>query len=249
MEERKVALITGASKGIGAEIAKRLAKDGYNLILTCSSKSSLNKDLKSVEKECHAFGAEVFCSGFDVSKYEECEKFVENAKDRFKRVDFLINNAGITKDSLLARMEPKDFEEVYSVNLRGVFNMTKLVSKIMLRQRSGRIVNISSVVGLKGNAGQFNYSACKAGVIGMTKSAAKEFGKRGILVNAVAPGFIETAMTEGIEDSAKDKIKDRIVLKRFGKVKEVASVVSFLCGEDSSYITGQVIVVDGCLLI
>ena len=174
---------------------------------------------------------------------------MESLKNRFKNIDFLINNAGITKDGLLVRMEPKDFEDVYSVNLRGVFNMTKLISQIMLKQRSGRIINISSIVGLKGNAGQFNYCACKAGIIGMTKSAAKELGKRKILVNAVAPGFIESEMTDKISDESKKQIKDRVVLNRFGKPEEIASVVSFLCSEDSSYITGQVIVVDGCLLI
>ena len=249
MEDKKVAFITGASRGIGAAIAKRLAKDGRNLILACSSKNTFEKDLVVVENECRSFGAEVFCVYFDVSKYEECEKVVESLKNRFKNIDFLINNAGITKDGLLVRMEPKDFEDVYSVNLRGVFNMTKLISQIMLKQRSGRIINISSIVGLKGNAGQFNYCACKAGIIGMTKSAAKELGKRKILVNAVAPGFIESEMTDKISDESKKQIKDRVVLNRFGKPEEIASVVSFLCSEDSSYITGQVIVVDGCLLI
>lgn len=249
MEEKNVALITGASKGIGAAVAKRFAKDGFNLVLGCSSKNSLEKDLKEVEKECLDYGAEVLCSCFDVSNFLECSKIVELAKEKFKTIDVLVNNAGITKDGLLARMTEEDFDRVSLVNFKGVFNMTRLVSAVMLKQKSGRIINISSVVGLKGNAGQFNYCACKAGVIGMTKSAAKELGKRGILVNAIAPGFIETNMTQTINEDLKEKIRDNIVLKRFGSPDEIASVASFLAGKDSSYITGQVIVVDGCLLI
>ncbi len=249
MGEKKVALITGASKGIGAAIAKRFAKDGFNLVLGCSNKNSLEKDLKEVEKECSSYGVVVLSACFDVSNFLECSKIVELAKERFKTIDVLVNNAGITKDGLLARMAEEDFDRVSLVNFKGVFNMTRLVSAVMLKQKSGRIINISSVVGLKGNAGQFNYCACKAGVIGMTKSAAKELGKRGILVNAIAPGFIETNMTEKINEDFKEKIKNNIVLKRFGAPDEIASVASFLAGRDSSYITGQVIVVDGCLLI
>ena len=247
--EKKVAFITGASKGIGAAVSRRLARDGFDLVLSCSSASSLEKDLRLVQKECEDFGARVLPVAFDVSSYEECERAVLKAKEEFKRFDVLVNNAGITKDGLLARMDPEDFDMVASVNFKGVFNMTKLISSVMIKQKSGRIVNISSVVGIRGNAGQFNYCACKAGVIGMTKSAAKELGKRGILVNAVAPGFIDTNMTEKIDESYKEKIKEQIVLKRFGDPAEIASVVGFLCGKDSSYITGQVIVVDGCLLI
>lgn len=249
MEEKKVALITGASKGIGAAIAKRLAKDGFNLVLGCSNKNSLEKDLKEVEKECLVYGVEVLCTCFDVSNFSECSKMVELVKEKFKTIDVLVNNAGITKDGLLARMTEEDFDKVSLVNFKGVFNMTRLVSAVMLKQKSGRIINISSVVGIKGNAGQFNYCACKAGVIGMTKSAAKELGKRGILVNAIAPGFITTNMTQTINEDLKEKIKENIVLKRFGRPDEIASVASFLAGKDSSYVTGQVIVVDGCLLI
>lgn len=249
MEERKVALITGASKGIGAAIAKRFAKDGFNLVLGCSNKNSLEKELREVEKECLFYGVDVYCIAFDVSNFLECSEIVELVKTKFKKIDVLVNNAGITKDGLLARMREEDFDMVSLVNFKGVFNMTRLVSNVMLKQRSGRIINISSVVGLKGNAGQFNYCACKAGVIGMTKSAAKELGKRGILVNAIAPGFIKTNMTEKIDENLKEKIKENIVLKRFGSPDEIASVASFLAGKDSSYITGQVIVVDGCLLI
>ena len=201
--EKKVAFITGASKGIGAATAKRLAKDGFNLVLSCSNINSLEKDLVPIEKECENFGAKVLSVAFDVSSYDACKEAVLKAKEAFKRFDILVNNAGITKDNLLVRMEPEDFDKVVSVNLKGVFNITKLVSAIMIKQKSGRIVNISSVVGIKGNAGQFNYCACKAGVIGMTKSLAKELGKRGILVNAVAPGFIKTDMTKKIDETYK----------------------------------------------
>ncbi len=249
MEFKKTALITGASRGIGAAIAKRLAKDGFNVLINCSSEKSLNEYGKVLQKICEEEGvrAEVFAC--DVSKYEECEEMFRFTKEKFGRVDCLINNAGITKDTLLARMEPEDFEAVSNVNFKGVFNTTKLASAIMARQKSGRIVNISSVVGLKGNVGQFNYCATKAGVIGMTKAAAKELGRRNVLVNAVAPGFITTEMTEKIDEGFKEKVKESIVLKRFGKAEEVAGVVSFLCSEDASYITGQIFVVDGLLLI
>ncbi len=249
MENKKTAIVTGASRGIGAFIAKRLAKDGYNILINCKTKTSKEQFADDLKKECESLGvlAEVFVA--DVSKYEECENMLLFAKEKFKTIDFLINNAGITKDCLITRMESYDFDLVCDVNLKSVFNMTKLVSGVMLRQRSGRIINVSSIVGLKGNAGQFNYAATKAGIIGMTKSAAKELGKRGILVNAIAPGFIETEMTDKLKDEVKEKIKERIVLKRFGNGEEVAGVVSFLCSKDSKYITGQVIVVDGCLLI
>lgn len=249
VDEKSVCLITGSSRGIGAEIAKRFAKEQRNLILNCSNEKTREQFLTPLKKECESYGVRVCDFVADVSKFEECEAMIKFAISEFKRIDFLINNAGITKDSLIARMQPSDFDSVCDVNLKGVFNMTKLVSSVMSKQKSGRIVNISSVVGVKGNAGQFNYAATKAGIIGMTKSAAKELGKRGILVNAVAPGFIETDMTDKINENFKEQIKDRIVLKRFGKAQEVAAVVSFLCSKDSSYITGQVIVVDGCLLI
>lgn len=241
---KKTAIVTGASRGIGASIAKRLAKDGHNLVLNCKTKKSEQQFLVPLKKELESFG--VGCQTFvcDVSDFNQCEKMVEFAKENFSSIDFLINNAGITKDSLIARMEPEDFDIVFRVNLKGIFNLTKLVAKTMVRQKSGRIVNISSVVGLKGNIGQFNYSGAKAAIVGMTKSAAKELGKKGILVNAVAPGFIKTQMTNDLDETFKEKIKQNIVLKRFGDVEDVSGVVSFLCGKDSSYITGQVIVVD-----
>lgn len=244
----KVALIVGASRGIGAAIAKRLAKDGFNVLINCSKESSLSL-ANEVKRECESFGVSAFCFAADVSKYEECEAMVNFAKLNFGRIDCLINNAGIAKDGLVVRMPLQDFDRVLDVNVKGVFNTIKLVGAIMVRQRSGRIVNMSSVVGIRGNAGQVNYSATKAAVIGITKSAAKELGARGILVNAVAPGFIETDMTANIKQELKEKIKQNIVLKRFGLASEVAGVVSFLCSEDGAYITGQTLVVDGCLII
>ena len=249
MELKKTALITGASRGIGAAIAIRLSKDGFNVLINCSSEKSLKEYGVNLKKRCEKEGAKAEVFACDVSKYEECEEMIRFTKEKFGRVDCLINNAGITKDTLLARMEPEDFEIVSNVNFKGVFNTIKTVSPVMTRQKSGRIVNISSIVGIRGNVGQFNYCATKAGVIGMTKAAAKELGRKNILVNAVAPGFITTEMTEKIDEAFKEKIKENIVLKRFGKAEEVAGVVSFLCGEDSSYITGQVFVVDGLLLI
>ncbi len=244
----RVALIVGASRGIGAAIAKRLAKDGFSVLINCSKESSLGLANK-VKIECESFGVKALCFAADVSKYNECEEMVNFAQLNFGRIDCLINNAGITKDGLVVRMPLQDFDRVLDVNVKGVFNTIKLVGAIMVRQRSGRIVNMSSVVGLRGNAGQVNYSATKAAVIGITKSAAKELGARGILVNAVAPGFIDTDMTANIKQELKEKIKQNIVLKRFGLAREVAGVVSFLCGEDGSYITGQTLVVDGCLII
>lgn len=244
----RVALIVGASRGIGAAIAKRLARDGFSVLINCSKESSLGLANK-VKIECESFGVKALCFAADVSKYNECEEMVNFAQLNFGRIDCLINNAGITKDGLVVRMPLQDFDRVLDVNVKGVFNTIKLVGAIMVRQRSGRIVNMSSVVGLRGNAGQVNYSATKAAVIGITKSAAKELGARGILVNAVAPGFIDTDMTANIKQELKEKIKQNIVLKRFGLAREVAGVVSFLCGEDGSYITGQTLVVDGCLII
>ena len=172
---------------------------------------------------------------------------VKAVKERFGSIDVLVNNAGITKDGLLARMSEEQFDIVTNVNYKSVFNMTRHVSGVMIKQRSGRIINVASVAGLYGNAGQFNYSASKAGVVGMTLTAAKELGKRNITVNAVAPGFIETPMTAVLDEKLKDAIKGQIALGRYGKPEEVASTISFLASEDASYISGQVIVIDGCL--
>ena len=249
MNSKKNALITGSSRGIGAAVAKRLAKDGFNVAINCSSENSAKEKGSLVVKDCEGFGVEAECFVADVSKYEECSKMVDCVKEKFGFIDVLVNNAGILRDGLLVRMSEENFDLVTQINYKSVFNMTKLVGTLMMRQKSGRIVNISSVAGISGNIGQFNYSASKAGIIGMTKTAAKELGLRGVLVNAVAPGFIETDMTQGLDEDLKEKVKTQISIKRLGKPQEVAGVVSFLCGPDSSYINGQVIVVDGCLAI
>lgn len=247
MSFNKTALITGASRGLGAAIAKRLAKDGFNVAINCHSENSMENSGKLIAEECRKYNVLAECFVADVSKYDQCENMVASVKEKFGSIDRLINNAGITKDGLLVRMSEEAFDAVTNVNYKGVFNMTKLVGSVMMRQKNGRIVNVSSVAGVNGNVGQFNYSASKAGIIGMTKTAAKELGARGILVNAIAPGFIETDMTDALPDNLKDEVKKHISIKRFGQPDEVAGVVSFLCGKDASYISGQVIVIDGCL--
>lgn len=247
MSSNKTALITGASQGLGAAVAKRLAKDGFNIAINCYNEDSMQNGGNLVAEECKKFGVLAECFVADVSKYDQCENMVASVKEKFGSIDCLVNNAGITKDGLLVRMSEEAFDAVTNVNYKGVFNMTKLVGTVMMRQKSGRIVNVSSVAGVNGNAGQFNYAASKAGIIGMTKTAAKELGARGILVNAIAPGFIETDMTAVLPDDLKTEIKKHISVKRFGQPEEVASVVSFLCGPDSSYVSGQVILIDGCL--
>lgn len=241
-----VALITGSSRGLGAAMARRLAKDGFDLALNCYSEKE-KEEGKLVLEDCRSFGvrAEIFVC--DVSDYSCCEKMVQEVKDTFGSIDVLVNNAGITKDGLLVRMSEEQFDQVTTVNYKSVFNMSKLVGTIMMRQRGGRIINVSSVAGVHGNAGQFNYSASKAGIIGMTKSAAKELGPRGIQVNAIAPGFINTAMTAVLPEEYKEKVKQQIALRRYGEPEEVAGVVSFLASKDASYISGQVIVIDGSL--
>lgn len=240
----RVALVTGASKGIGKAIALDFAKKGYNVAVNCNSNPSLGED---VVNQCRLLDVESDCFVFDVSDFEKCKEMVDLVKERFGSIDILVNNAGITKDGLLARMSEDSFDIVTKVNYKSVFNMIRHVSGIMIKQRKGRIINITSVSGLYGNAGQFNYSASKSGLIGMTLSAAKELGKRGITVNAVAPGFIETDMTNGLSDDVKQKAVELIAMGRFGKPEEIASVVSFLASEEASYLTGQIITVDGCM--
>ena len=245
-EEKKVALITGATRGIGREIALTLAEEGYNIALNYRK---ANEELEKLRKEIEEKGVKCLAVCGDVSNFEEVEKFVKEIILEFGRIDVLVNNAGITKDMLLMRMKKEDFESVVDVNLVGTFNVTKNVISYMMKARSGRIVNISSVVGISGNAGQTNYSASKAGIIGFTKSLAKEVASRNINVNAVAPGFIETNMTEVLKEEIKEEIAKSIPLKRMGKAKDVANLVKFLVSEDSSYITGQVINVDGGMLM
>ncbi len=242
----KCALITGATRGIGKQIAITLAKQGYNIALNYRKE---NEELENTKKEIEEIGVQVIAVKGDVANFEECENFVKQVIERFGQIDVLVNNAGITKDMLLMRMKKEDFEQVIDTNLVGTFNVTKNVVPYMMKARSGRIINISSVVGISGNAGQTNYSASKAGIIGFTKSLAKEIASRNILVNAVAPGFIETNMTDVLKDDVKQEIAKNIPLKRMGTTQDVANVVKFLASDDSSYITGQVINVDGGMLM
>ena len=242
----KCALITGATRGIGKQIAITLAKQGYNIALNYRTE---NEELENTKKEIEKIGVQVLAVKGDVANFENCENFVKQVIERFGQIDVLVNNAGITKDMLLMRMKKEDFEQVIDTNLVGTFNVTKNVVPYMMKARSGRIINISSVVGISGNAGQTNYSASKAGIIGFTKSLAKEIASRNILVNAVAPGFIETNMTDVLKDDVKQEIAKNIPLKRMGTTQDVANVVKFLASDDSSYITGQVINVDGGMLM
>ncbi len=242
----KCALITGATRGIGKQIAITLAKQGYNIALNYRKE---NEELENTKKEIEEIGVQVIAVKGDVANFEECENFVKQVIERFGQIDVLVNNAGITKDMLLMRMKKEDFEQVIDTNLVGTFNVTKNVVPYMMKARYGRIINISSVVGISGNAGQTNYSASKAGIIGFTKSLAKEIASRNILVNAVAPGFIETNMTDVLKDDVKQEIAKNIPLKRMGTAQDVANVVKFLASDDSSYITGQVINVDGGMLM
>ncbi|MCI8406643.1 MAG: 3-oxoacyl-[acyl-carrier-protein] reductase [Oscillospiraceae bacterium] len=241
----KVALITGASQGIGACIARRLAAEGFDIAVNCRSQAEVDNGGLEVRDACRAAGVEAECFIASVSDFSACEELVKAVKDRFGSIDVLVNNAGITKDGLIARMTEEQFDLVASVNYKGVFNMIRHVTPVMMKQRSGRIVNVTSVAGLYGNPGQLNYSASKAGVVGMTLTAAKELGPRNITVNAVAPGFIETPMTAVLDDKYKEDIKAQIPLRRFGQPEEIAGAVAFLTGEDSRYITGQVLVIDG----
>ena len=241
----KVALVTGAARGIGKQIAITLAKEGYNIALNYRTNTDSIVELKN---QIENFGVECLLVQGDVSVFEDTERIANETFEKFGRINVLVNNAGITKDMLLLRMKPEDFMNVIDVNLVGTYNMTKNVSGYMMKAREGRIINVSSVVGISGNAGQSNYSASKAGIIGFTKSLAKELASRNILVNAVAPGFIETDMTKVLKDEVKEKIAEQIPLRREGKVEEVANVVNFLASDDSRYITGQVINIDGGML-
>lgn len=239
---KQTAIVTGGSRGIGRAVAMRLAKDGMNLVINYRGNSAAAEE---TERLCRELGAEVLLVQGDVSRAEDCEKLAAQAKEAFGRVDVLVNNAGITRDGLLARMTEEDFRAVLDVNLVGPWNMMKAVNRIMMKQRYGRIVNLSSVTGLMGNMGQTNYAAAKAGILGMTKSYAREVAGRGITVNAVAPGFIDTDMTEAMPEGAKDKIITGIPMGRTGKPEDVAEAVAFLASEQAGYITGEVLRVDG----
>ena len=243
---RKTAIVTGGSRGIGRAICLKLAKEGYDIAFSYRSKDDEANEVKSLLEEA---GANVFIKKFDVSDSEECSAFVKETNEKFGDIDVLVNNAGITKDNLLIRLGDDDFSDVLDVNLKGSFYMAREVSKLMLRKRKGSIINMSSVVGIMGNAGQVNYSASKAGVIGMTKSLARELAKKNVRVNAVAPGMIETDMTDVLPEEAKKKIADAIPLKEMGKPEDIANAVVFLAGDNSRYITGQVLSVDGGMAI
>ena len=244
--ERKVALITGGSRGIGKKVAEEFAKHGYDLVINYVSD---NTNLEELENDFKSLGAKALFVKTDVTNFEDCSNMVNKAIEEYGRIDVLVNNAGITKDSLLIRMKEEDFDKVININLKGTFNVTKNVVPFMIKQKEGKIINISSVVGVVGNAGQANYSASKAGIIGFTKTLAKELASRNIRVNAVAPGFIQTDMTSVLNDSVKENINNQIPLKRMGTAEEVANVVYFLADDVSSYITGQVINVDGGMVM
>lgn len=246
MLERKVALVTGAAKGIGRAIALVLSKEGYTVVINYVSSSEKAYELKA---EIEALGGSALVIKGDVSVQSEAEEVVNTTMKELGKIDVLVNNAGITRDNLIIRMSEEDFDKVLQVNLKGTFIMAKLVGKEMIKKRCGKIINISSVVGITGNAGQTNYAASKAGVIGLTKSLAKELASRGINVNAVAPGFIETDMTEKLPEKARLELTSSIPLKRLGKPEDVASVVAFLASNASDYITGQVLKVDGGMVI
>lgn len=246
MEEEKVVLVTGGSRGIGKEVAMKFAKEGYNVVTNYVSDKT---DKEKLKKEFEDNNVKALVLKADVSKTEDVENLVKQAIDTFGKIDVLVNNAGITRDNLLMRMPEEDFDKVLETNLKGTFLVTKAVTKYMMKKRHGSIINLSSVVGVAGNAGQSNYSASKAGIIGFTKSVAKELASRNIRANAVAPGFIETDMTDVLKEDVKEHIYSQIPLKRMGTAKEVAELIYFLGSDNSSYITGQVINIDGGMVM
>ncbi|MDR1952735.1 MAG: 3-oxoacyl-[acyl-carrier-protein] reductase [Elusimicrobiota bacterium] len=240
--KEKAALITGSAQGIGKSIAETFAQEGAKVVI-----SDINQDLaqKTADEIKSKYGVETLAVEANVVKLSDCENLVKSALDKFGKIDILVNNAGITKDNLVLRMSEADWDAVIAVNLKGVFNCIKAISKPMLKQREGRIINIASVVGQMGNAGQINYSATKGGVIAMTKTCAREFASRNILVNAIAPGFIRTAMTDALSQEARQAMQSMIPLSRLGEASDVAKAALFLASDDSSYITGHVISVNG----
>lgn len=243
--KEKTAIITGGARGIGREIALCFARVGANIVIC-----DVNKDvMEGTKKELENLGVGVLALAVDVTKLAEVEDMVNKTIDKFKKIDILINNAGITRDNLLIRMSESEWDSVLAVNLKGTFNCTKAVLRPMMKQRGGKIVNIASIIGIMGNAGQANYAASKAGIIGLTKSIAKEVSSRNINVNAIAPGFIQTDMTAKLSDDLKNQMLSAIPLGKLGEAKDVADLALFLSSEDSNYITGQVIQVDGGMVM
>jgi 3-oxoacyl-[acyl-carrier protein] reductase len=246
MVKDKNAIVTGGTRGIGREIARTLAQNGANIAINYRK---YNEEVESLIEELKSFGVKVVACKCDVSNEEEVINFIKEVKDKFESIDILVNNAGITKDGLIIRMSEKDFDDVIDVNLKGTFNTTKAVSSIMVKQRYGKIINISSVVGVAGNAGQCNYAASKAGVIGFSKSVARELAARNINVNVIAPGYINTDMTSVLPDRVKEEVIKTIPMRKIGEPKEIANLVLFLSSNSSDYITGQVINVDGGMIM
>ncbi len=241
--DNKIAVVTGAAQGIGKVIAMHLVQKGASLVLC-----DINLEMaKEAAREIEEAGGKCLALKSDVSNMQDAEKIIKEAVEHFGSLDILVNNAGITRDNVLIRMKEEQWDQVMAVNLKGTFNVTKAAIKVMMRKKSGKIVNIASITGLMGNAGQANYSASKAGVIGFTKSIAREYADRGITVNAVAPGFIETAMTDAIPEREREELIRQIPVKKLGTPEDVANAVYFLVSEEASYITGQVIGVNGGL--
>lgn len=242
MLEGKIALVTGASRGIGRQVALTLGAKGATVIVNYNGSAAKAEE---VVKEIEAAGGKAEALQCNVSDFEACGQMLADIVSRHGRLDILVNNAGITRDNLLMKMSEEDFDAVVNTNLKGVFNCIKHIARQMLKQKSGRIINMSSVSGVLGNAGQANYCAAKAGVIGITKSAARELASRGITVNAVAPGFIVTEMTDVLSDSVKEAATEKIPMKKFGETQDIANAVAFLASDEAKYITGQVLCVDG----